>query len=76
MHCALNRKYVQCELEKVKGSIKFKKLKDTSKRYLTDRVVSHTEKLGTGRCAGSISKIDGYKISGIFKPFNYIEVVK
>jgi hypothetical protein len=51
-------------------------LKDTSKRYLTDRVVSHTEKLGTGRCAGSITKIDGYKINGIFKPLNYIEVVK
>jgi hypothetical protein len=51
-------------------------LKDTSKRYLIDSVVSHTEKLGTGRCAGSITKIDGYKINGIFKPLNYIEVVK
>jgi hypothetical protein len=51
-------------------------LKDTSKRYLLDSVIYHTEKLGTVRCAGSITKIDGYKINGLIKPFNYIEVVK
>jgi len=51
-------------------------LKDTSKRYLIDSVISHTEKLGKGRCAGSITKIDGYRINGIIKPLNYIEVVK
>jgi hypothetical protein len=51
-------------------------LKDTSKRFLIDSIISHTEKLGKGRCAGSITKIDGYRINGIIKPLNYIEVVK
>ena len=51
-------------------------LKDTSKRFLIDRIFTHTEKLGKGRCAGSITKIDGYRINGIIKPLNYIEVVK
>jgi hypothetical protein len=51
-------------------------LKDTSKRFIIDSIFSHTEKLGEGRCAGSITKIDGYKINGIVKPLNYIEVVK
>ena len=51
-------------------------LKDTSKRFIIDSIFSHPEKLGEGRCAGSITKIDGYKINGILKPLNYIEVVK
>lgn len=51
-------------------------LKDTSKRYKIDAVYSHTEDLGKGRCAGHITKIDGYSINGIKKYLNYIEIVK
>lgn len=51
-------------------------LKDTTKRYLVDNIIYHTEDLGKGRCAGSITKIDGYSINGIKKNLNYIEVIK
>jgi len=43
MHCVLNIKFVQYELEKVKGSIKFQKIKRYQKRHLTDKVIYHTE---------------------------------